>query len=272
MHVFADFALARRLEGLVAWDMRRFAEAARPLASGFEPDWIEVAGGVATYLGPGSPLNQCGGLGFTGPVTRRDVSTIERFFAERDAQPAAGACPLADPSLVLMLAERGWTAASFENVLVREIDETDTIPEPDPAVEISLADSADERDLWAALAANGFAAPDDPTSAEILLGKTSAARDDVLLFIARVDGTPAGTGELHLEGLVGWLTADATLPEFRGRGVQQSLQRARLRTAQEAGCDLAATESVPGTGSQRNMERLGFRVAYTRVALNGPSR
>jgi len=35
--------------------------------------------------------------------------------------------------------------------------------------------------------------------------------------------------------------------------------------ADEAGCDLAVTEAVPGGGSQRNMERLGFRIVYTHV-------
>jgi hypothetical protein len=33
----------------------------------------------------------------------------------------------------------------------------------------------------------------------------------------------------------------------------------------DAGCALAVTESVPGSPSQRNMERVGFQVAYTRV-------
>ena len=37
-----------------------------------------------------------------------------------------------------------------------------------------------------------------------------------------------------------------------------------------AGCDLAVTESAPGSASQRNMERLGFRIAYTRVDLVAP--
>jgi len=31
------------------------------------------------------------------------------------------------------------------------------------------------------------------------------------------------------------------------------------------GCDLAATSTQPGTASQRNVERLAFHVAYSRV-------
>lgn len=60
---------------------------------------------------------------------------------------------------------------------------------------------------------------------------------------------------------------DATLPEWRGRGVQTALLKARLERALHAGCDLAAAGASPGSGSQRNMERLGFRVAYTQVMM-----
>jgi hypothetical protein len=39
----------------------------------------------------------------------------------------------------------------------------------------------------------------------------------------------------------------------------------RLRITQKAGCDLAVTLTMPGTTSQRNVERAGFRTAYTKV-------
>lgn len=40
---------------------------------------------------------------------------------------------------------------------------------------------------------------------------------------------------------------------------------ARLRYAAENGCDLALMVARPGSGSQRNAERHGFRIAYTRL-------
>ena len=59
----------------------------------------------------------------------------------------------------------------------------------------------------------------------------------------------------------------ATLPEFRGRGIQTALLTNRLRLAQNAGCDLAVTLTMPGTTSQRNAERAGFKTAYTKVVV-----
>ena len=39
----------------------------------------------------------------------------------------------------------------------------------------------------------------------------------------------------------------------------------RLHYAAEQGCELALMGALPGSGSQRNAERHGFRVAYTRI-------
>jgi GNAT superfamily N-acetyltransferase len=59
----------------------------------------------------------------------------------------------------------------------------------------------------------------------------------------------------------------ATLPEFRGRGIQRAFMEERLRIARQAGCDLAVTLTMPGTTSQRNVERAGFRTVYTKVVV-----
>ena len=57
------------------------------------------------------------------------------------------------------------------------------------------------------------------------------------------------------------------LPEFRRRGVQSGLIAQRLHEAALAGCEYAVVSTNPGSGSQRNMERRGFRLAYTKVVM-----
>jgi hypothetical protein len=52
---------------------------------------------------------------------------------------------------------------------------------------------------------------------------------------------------------------------MRRRGLQGALLEARMRYAQEHGCDLAMMVAEAGSESQRNAERQGFRVAYTRM-------
>ena len=271
MSVFADRALAVRVEALAALDMRCVAEAASSRYPELGATWIEAGRGIAGYFGRGSVGNGTAGLGMGGEIGRADVAALESFFQERGERPQASICPFAHSSAAALLQERGWMIGAFENVLVRSLDQTEAIPQPDEHVEIRFARTPPELELWAMMVARGFSAPDDPTPAEIQMGRSAVARSDSAFLIGYVDGQPAGTGELQTERAVGWLSADTTLPQFRGRGVQRSLQRARLAVARDAGCDIAISESMPGSGSQRNMERLGFRVAYTRVDACGPA-
>ena len=48
---------------------------------------------------------------------------------------------------------------------------------------------------------------------------------------------------------------------------QTALLRARMSAAVQAGCEYAVVVTQGGTTSQRNVERLGFRVAYSKVTL-----
>jgi GNAT superfamily N-acetyltransferase len=63
----------------------------------------------------------------------------------------------------------------------------------------------------------------------------------------------------------------STVPEQRRRGLQSALLEARLRYARKRGCDVAMMVAEPGSNSQRNAERQGFQVAYTRVKWRKPA-
>lgn len=282
MTLFADRELATRIERLAARDLRLFAESSSALFPELHAAWHQAGEGIAGFCGPDSAVNGTLGLGMSAEVTETDIDELERFFRDRGARPRISVCPLADPSLVRWLTARGWAIVEFENVLVRELSAVDAAhaaeaeagpaagAEPAAAIEIRVADSAEERAAWAELLVEGFSAPAEPSAADVRLGRTVGALIGRTFLTAFVDGEPAGTGELLIADGIGWLSADTTLPRFRGRGVQQALQRARLRMARDAGCELAVTESTPGSGSQRNMERLDFRVVYTRTEVAGP--
>lgn len=86
-------------------------------------------------------------------------------------------------------------------------------------------------------------------------------------LLATCSGVDAGGGSLLIHDGVAMLAGAATLPAFRNRGVHTALFDERLKRAREAGCDLAVMGAKPGSGSQRNAERKGFRVAYTKVVM-----
>jgi hypothetical protein len=98
-----------------------------------------------------------------------------------------------------------------------------------------------------------------------LLQLVSPARQQSLCFLAEVDGQPGAAGVLCMHEKVALFGGSATIPELRRRGLQTALLHERMRYAFDHGCDLAMTAAVPGSDSQRNAERKGFRIAYTRT-------
>ena len=72
------------------------------------------------------------------------------------------------------------------------------------------------------------------------------------------------------DGVCGLFGA-STLPAiFAAAAIQTALLAARISVAAHEGCDLAASIAQPGSISHRNIERSGFRVAYTRTKLIRP--
>ena len=90
-----------------------------------------------------------------------------------------------------------------------------------------------------------------------------------LSFLARIDGRVVGgcCGRIIPEARIAALYGTATLSAFRNRGVQSALIERRLHEAALAGCEYAVVSTQPATGSQRNMERRGFRLAYTKLVM-----
>ncbi|MDQ3256840.1 MAG: GNAT family N-acetyltransferase, partial [Acidobacteriota bacterium] len=78
----------------------------------------------------------------------------------------------------------------------------------------------------------------------------------------------AGGGCVLISEGVALLSGTSVLPEFRSRGIQSALIRARLVYSAAHGCDIATVGTTPGSSSERNVQRHGFRVAYTRVKLS----
>ena len=66
------------------------------------------------------------------------------------------------------------------------------------------------------------------------------------------------------------LAGAATAPAHRRRGVQTALLAHRLQVAAAEGADLASVFVTPGSGSERNVQRAGFRLAGMRLTFSLP--
>jgi GNAT superfamily N-acetyltransferase len=263
-HIFSDFALSRRLERAEARGGADFVEARAKVAPEVGACWTEVAGAYALFDGPESPITQTFGLGMFGPATAEDFARVEEFFRGRGAPTSHEVSPLAGPSTLELLNARGYQPVEFTNVMFRPLT-PDASPARQRGPDVRVrAVGAGEGELWAQTSARGWSSEG---YGDFMLGlaRVSAARRDAVSFMAELDGRPVATGAMSICEGVALLAGASTVPEARGRGAQLALLDARLRHAAEAGCDLAMMCALPGSASQRNAERQGFRIAYTRV-------
>jgi len=84
-------------------------------------------------------------------------------------------------------------------------------------------------------------------------------------YLASVDSEPAGWATLWVDRGVGILGNADTLPEFRRRGVQSALYRARARDAATLELPWVVTDVAPETSSHRNALRAGMQRRTTNV-------
>jgi GNAT superfamily N-acetyltransferase len=171
--------------------------------------------------------------------------------------------PLAGVAALDLLCVRNYRPIEISNVLYRSVEQPTVEHQADISVRVI---GPEEAQLWTEISARGWA-HEHPELLNFLLqlGAIASAREQGVCFLAEVDGRPGAAGVLCMHDEVALFGGSATIPELRRRGLQTALLHERMRYAFDHGCDLAMMRAVPGSDSQRNAERKGFRIAYTRT-------
>ena len=260
---FVDLDFARRLE-MAEMITPECYQAIRSFAPA-DPIAVEhAAGGIAFFGGVDYPANQTVGMGLYGEVAAAELDRVEDFFRSRGVASTVVLSPLAHESLRVLLGERGYRIAEFNSVLIRRLN-----PEEPCTFRAGVSIervTPETLKPWMSAIAKGF--EQDIAVAEEVFGGF-AALPGALAFLARIEGkvVGGGGGRVISEGRIAALFGAATLPEYRRRGVQTALIAQRLHEAAKAKCEYAVVSTHPGSGSQRNMERRGFRLAYTKAVM-----
>lgn len=266
--LFADLLLARRLEEADAEINVEYAQAQAGMYPELGSAAIPVGGGYAVYAGEGSPLSRTVGLGMKRPMTEADMDQVEAFYRERGASFQIDLCPLADKSLRELLNRRSYSIVEFSNVWITPLDDkargAETPLNPEIRVERITPDQAA---AWSRVVGLGFSEGEPGEHGEADVSGPFTRLGSGTCFLASVGEEPAGGGAMAICQNMALLFTASTLPQFRNLGVQTALLQARLAQARAAGCDLAVVQTEPGSGSQRNVERAGFRLAYTKLTL-----
>jgi len=232
-----------------------------------------LAGGVAAFARPGSPLNKVAGAGFAGGLDERDLARVEAEYADRATPVRFELSTLGDPSIAALLSRRGYVIEGHEHVLARALPAG---PAPEHLDLQVVPSSPNELALWLDTVIEGFAHPDEqgvPSSEcfpRELLEATLRDMDrceGLARYLAWRRGSVAGGASLRIHDGVAILCGAATLPAHRRRGVQTALLLARLAEAGLAGCDLAVVTTQPGSRSQENVHKQGFALLYARAVL-----
>lgn len=240
-----------------------FAEARREVRPASGAEWIECAGTYAVFNGPTSPVTQTFGLGVFEALTVETLDTIEKFFFDRNASVSHEVSPFAGVAALTLLCDRSYRPLEISNVMVRETGTSSAIGRKNIRVRVA---APNESQLWSDTLKRGWL-HELPDLEEFFRenGAIAAATKDSVRFIAELEGQPGAAGGLSVHKGVALFGGAATVPELRRRGLQTALIEARLQYAGENGCDLLMLVAEPGSNSQRNAERNGFRVAYTRT-------
>jgi ribosomal protein S18 acetylase RimI-like enzyme len=264
---FVDKALARRFESCEEMPQVLYARMFQKTQPEIGAAEQEICGGHMIFAGLGSPIGRATAVGLDRELTAEDLDRVEQFYRARQAPSQVDLCPMHPPAVFELFKERGYGIAELNNVLYRKLDAEEKFPPAPEGCEIRRS-LAEEANRAGAIVETAFF-PDGAPEAFRGLIAPFYQMEGALAFVASVDGklVACGTGLVIPEHRVFALCGAGTLAEFRGRGLQTALLRARMAAAIEAGCEYAVVVTQGGTTSQRNAERLGFRVAYSKVTV-----
>lgn len=263
---FVDKALARRFESCEEMPQIYYARVFQKMRPEVGAAEAEICGGHMSFCGLGSPIGRAVGMGLDRPLSEVDLDQIEAFYRAHNAPAQLDLCPMHDPAVFEMCKLREYGIAELNNVLFRRL-EVERIPGPPAGCEVRIS-SVKEASIAGAVVETAFFPGGAPEAYQGLIAPLYQMEGS-LAYAAWIDGkiVACGTGLIIAEHRVVALCGAGTLAEYRGRGLQTALLRARMAAAAEAGCEYAVIVTQGGTTSQRNAERLGFRVAYSKATV-----
>lgn len=263
---YSDKTLSQKLERTEARSNADFVKTRARLDPSSGAEWIEVAGVYAMFDGVESPLTQTFGLGVFDEITDTEIDTIEQFFKKHDAPVFHEVSPMADPSLMELLNRRGYRPMELTSVMFLPLDKIEPLTRQlNPQITTRVIKN-DEVDIWARTAANGWST-EMPGMGDFMFNfcRIGAQCEGAYPYIAEIDGKPISTAAFLMYDGIALLAGASTVPEGRRQGGQTALLDARLKFARDSGCTLAVMGASPGSQSQRNAQKNGFNIAYTRT-------
>lgn len=263
--MFVDRALSQQLERTESLANVDFVLTRAALEPDSGAEWTSFGGTYSMYDGKESPLTQTFGLGLFEAADDATLDGLEDFFRSRCSRVIHEVSPLADPTLLPLLVRRGYHPIELSTILFLELEPL--VPDSATAPNMTVrCINKTEIEHWAQASAMGWASelPSEDSSM-VNFARIGANCPASRAFVAEIEGEMVATASLSVFGTTAILGGASTLPQARNRGAQSALLNCRLDFARKSGCQVAMMGALPGSPSQRNAERNGFRIAYTRT-------
>ncbi|MES2527426.1 MAG: GNAT family N-acetyltransferase [Bdellovibrionota bacterium] len=232
-------------------------------------------GGVACRGEPGEWTNCAYGLGLNGPVSVDGFKKIIDYYRDHGIEPRLELNPFVGEETIRNCGEAGFQVKIFENVLYRLLSKDDVYCPlngyPD-GVEYRITDNKNESELrtHCAVAMSGFI--ENPTEEDFATWKRMLQHPKIKAVAAWCEGKMVGAGAVEIHDEIAALISLSVLKEYRGRGIQQGLISKRLEMARAHGVKVATIGSIAGAATDRNVMRMGFQIAYTKLIMIFPEK
>jgi hypothetical protein len=269
-------AAVEAVERAVALNLLDYARALAAVAPESRAESIGCAGGVAAFMGPGSPLTTVKGAG--PDISEWEIDAAEALFRRRHAGASVfELAPWVSGASIERLSRRGYGVTGSEDVVVRHPAYDAPLPAPRVAPPEASHRVMPPVASHRVVPVESVAWPDlmlRMNQAEDAPGWTALTRASAVLRAAMrfgvLDdvGTWVGCAEIFPTGTVALFANDATLESARGRGAQTAAIQHRLRIAAAHAFPLLAAEVAPDSTSERNYLRSGFQLAYARTVYS----
>ena len=231
------------------------AEVMRRFANAMNGETIEMAGGVAGYLGPDFPMNAVKGM--EGPAGQVELQRVIEFYGDRGLDAVLELAPWVESASLDQLNRFGFAKVAEEDVMVR----------PSAAQEIEV-DTIEGNEEWARVLSLAFFG--EVNALGLALGGCMKRFEGATCVGIQQQGALVAAAQLCVFDDVGLPCGDGTLESHRGQGLQQRLIRSRVGLAHQRNLPWVHSEVQPGSISQRNYQRCGFLCAYPRVHFVRP--
>ncbi|MBL0027636.1 MAG: GNAT family N-acetyltransferase [Rhodanobacteraceae bacterium] len=265
-HPHADLDLARKLERTEGLACAAIVQSRARRSPTSTSCWHDFGGTCAMFDGAGSPMTQAFGFGVFDDPQGHELDAIQAFFHGHSTKSVLEISPLAGIATTNALQQRDYRIIEMSSVLCRpSAGGVSRAPTMASRLGVRVIDVR-ETEVWAGVAASGWGSESGDIAHFIHeLGRAIVPAERMVSFLAELDGEPVASASLFIGDGMALLAGASTVPKARNQGAQTALLAARLDYAASHHCPLSMMATEPGSASQRNGERQGFRIAYTRM-------